>query len=238
MKYPKISLLICTHNGESTIQQVLEAIANQTDIAKDVYEVLVVDNGSTDQTSKVATAAIQNLGLNGRVILESRLGKINAFLKGVYEVRGELISIIDDDNFIEPGFIFHTIDVFDRYPNVGIVGSKNSILIDQPLPTWFKWASSRYACAKPWLDNIEEQSSDAIVVAQTGVVAGAGLTLRAKPLLDCLSKGYYFFNDGQRGKNMKISSEDVELCWLMWSLGYQFAYDPRIQVRHAIKAER
>jgi glycosyltransferase involved in cell wall biosynthesis len=238
MKQPKITLLTCTYNGEKTIQQVLEAIANQTDISKDFYELLVVDNASTDRTSEVATATIQHLNLNGRVLLEPRLGKINAFLKGVYEAQGELISIIDDDNFIEPGFIRYTLEVFDRYPNVGMVGSTNHIFVDQSLPSWFVWASGRYGCSQPWLDGIEEKNSDGVVVAQTAIVAGAGSTFRVRPLLDCLDKGYSFFNDTQRGSNMKVTGEDLELCWLMHSLGYHFAHDPRIQIHHAIKVER
>jgi glycosyltransferase involved in cell wall biosynthesis len=237
MTSPKITLLICTHNGEATIQQALEAIADQTDVSKDIYEVLVVDNASTDSTSEKAIATLKRLNLKGQVLLEPRLGKINAFIKGVHEARSELISIIDDDNFIQPGFIFYTLEVFEQYPDVGMTGSKNSVFVDQPLPYWFDWASSRYACAQPWLDGIEEQGINT-VVAQTGVIAGAGSTFRAKPLLDCLNKGYRFFNDGQRGENMKVSSEDVELCWLMWSLGYRFAYDSRIQIRHAIKGDR
>ncbi|NJN59090.1 MAG: glycosyltransferase, partial [Leptolyngbyaceae cyanobacterium SL_5_9] len=50
MKSPKITLLTCTHNGERTLEQTLEAIANQTDVPRDIFEVLVVDNASSDRT--------------------------------------------------------------------------------------------------------------------------------------------------------------------------------------------
>ena len=238
MKQPKITILTCTHNGGKTIQQVLEAIANQTDISKDLYEVLVIDNASTDKTSEIASATIQRLNLQGRVLLEPRMGKINAFLKGVYEAQGELISIIDDDNFIESEFIHYTLEIFDQYQDVGMTGSTNQIFINQSLPPWFAWASGRYGCSRPTLNDIEKREPDGKVVAQCGIIAGAGSTFRAKPLLDCLDKGYAFFNDTQRGEKMKVTGEDTELCWLMRSLGYRFVYDPRIQIRHAIKAER
>lgn len=238
MTPPKLTLLTCTHNGEQTIQQTIEKIANQTDVPQDILEVLVVDNTSTDRTSKLAEDAIKHFRLKGRVLLEPKIGKINAFLKGVNEAKGELISIIDDDNFIEPGFIHYTINIFERFPHVGMTGSANKILTDQPLPTWFAWTSGRYACSPPWLDEIVEHTSDGIIIAKTAIIHGAGSTFRTTLLQNCLNKGYRFFNDTQRGKIMKVAGEDTELCWLIRSLGYCFAHDPRIQIRHAIEPER
>lgn len=241
MQQPKLTLLTCTHNGEKNIQQVLEAIANQTDVPRDIFEVLVVDNASTDQTSEIAEVTIKRLNLKGRVLQEPRPGKMNAFFKGLNEANAELISIIDDDNFIEPKFIFYTLDIFDRYPKVGMTGSKNTILSDdRTLPYWFIWTKGFYACSEPWIDTIEEHTSEGRVLGQTAVIAGAGSTFRSTLLRNCLSKGYCFFNDSQRGDKLKVAKtgEDLELCLLIGSLGYQFAYDPRIQVRHAINPER
>ncbi|MEO1390547.1 MAG: glycosyltransferase family A protein [Cyanobacteria bacterium J06634_6] len=236
---PQLTLLICTFNGSRTIQQALESIANQSDVSKEKFEILVVDNASTDDTFRLATESIQQLDLSGRVIKEPKVGKINAFLTGVEAAEGELISIIDDDNFIEPGFIHYTLEIFDRYPQVGMTGSRNHILDDQGLPFWFAWANGRYACAQPWMtDVVQDKSESSIVIAETAVISGAGSTFRVKPVLDCLNKGYCFFNDTHRGKKMKITGEDLELCWLMRSLGWHFAYDSRVQIRHAIKKER
>jgi glycosyltransferase involved in cell wall biosynthesis len=238
MKKPKITLLTCTHNGEKTIEQVLEAIADQTDVSRDLFEVLIIDNASNDYTSEIAKDAIKRLNLNGRVLLEPRPGKINAFVKGVQEAQGELISIIDDDNFIKPGFIFYTLELFEQYPTVGMTGSLNCISIDQSVPLWFEWVKGRYACSQPLLDEIETSCPDKTLVAKTAIIAGAGSTFLVKPVRRCLESGYSFFNDTQRGKKMKVTGEDLELCWLLRSLGYRFAYNPRIQLDHAIKPER
>ncbi|NJN91758.1 MAG: glycosyltransferase family 2 protein [Leptolyngbyaceae cyanobacterium SL_5_14] len=239
MVKPKVTLLICTHNGEMTLNQALEAIANQTDASRDIFEVLVVDNASTDQTINIATQAIEKLNLPGRVISEPKIGKINAFLKGIHEAKGEFISIVDDDNFIEPDFLRYTLEILENFRDVGMVGSKNSIFTTQPTPEWFSWVRGRYACAQPMLSDIEIQLPNGIVIAKSGVIAGAGSTFRVKPVIECIEKGYSFFNDTQRGKNMRVAGEDLELCYLIHSLGrYRFAFDPRIQIRHSIKAER
>lgn len=239
MAKPKITLLICTHNGEMTLNHALEAIANQTDVPKDIFEVLVVDNASTDQTIDIATQVIEKLNLPGRVISEPKIGKINALLRGIYEAKGEFISIIDDDNLVEPDFLHYTLKVFENFPDVGMVGSKNSIFTTQPTPEWFSWVRGRYACAQPMLSDVETQLPNGIVIAKSAVIAGAGSTFRVKPVIECIEKGYSFFNDTQRGKNMRVTGEDLELCYLIYSLGrYKFAFDPRIQIRHFIKAER
>jgi hypothetical protein len=73
----------------------------------------------------------------------------------VQAAQSELISMIDDDNFIEPGFIRYTLEIFDQHPDVGITGSKNSLWTDQPVPDWFSWVQGRYACSQPTLENIE-----------------------------------------------------------------------------------
>lgn len=239
MKDPKITFLICTHNGSKKIQKVLEAIANQNDISKELFEVLIVDNASDDNTAEIASEIIQSLHLNGRILFESRLGKTYAFMKGLFEARGQFMSIIDDDNYIDPDFTKNVIEIFDAHTDVGIIGSNNHIDVDSKyIPDWFKWASGRYACAKPWLDEIEESSND-LVIGKTGVVAGAGLSLRIEPLKACLNKGYKFFNDAQRSGGVNISgSEDVELCFLMRSLGYKFAYNSSIKLRHDIDIQR
>ncbi|MDV3351380.1 glycosyltransferase family A protein [Leptothoe sp. LEGE 181152] len=234
-----ITLLICTHNGEPNIQKCLEAIANQSDVPKNLFEILLIDNASSDRTAEIASTTIENMQLNGRILYEPRVGKVNAFLKGVREAQSELISIIDDDNFIEPGFLRYTLEIFEKFPNVGMVGSKNSIFATQPIPEWFSWTTGRYACAQPMLSDVEIQIPNGVVVAQSAVIAGAGSTFRVKPIIECIDKGYSFFNDTQRGKNMSVTGEDLELCYLMYSLGkYKFAFDPRIQIRHSVKAER
>jgi glycosyltransferase involved in cell wall biosynthesis len=238
MMQPTITLLTCTYNGEKTIQQALEAIADQTDVSRDLFEVLVIDNASSDRTSEIAAATIKQLALNGRVLLEPRLGKINAFLRGIQEAQGQFVSIIDDDNYIKSGFIRHTLEVFSRYPDVGMVGSSNSIFSEQPVPYWFTWTCGYYACSQPWLDDPKHIDSDGVVVSQTAFIPGAGSTFRVKPLLNCLDKGYSFFNNTLRGKNMRITGEDLEVCCLLSSMGYQFAFNPRIQIDHAIKPDR
>lgn len=238
-KATQITLLICTHNGSETIEQVLDYISQQIKIDQDELEVLVVDNNSTDHTAEIATQTIQDLNLNGRVIFESKLGKTNALIKGIQAASSPIVSIIDDDNFIEVDFVYYTLNIFNQYPSVYLVGSNNSIYTNHPVPEWFNWVQGRYACGHALIEEVEQQTDDGIIIGNSGFVSGAGSSIRIQPLKQCLNKGYLFFNNAQHkeGRNT-IVAEDIELCFLMRSLGCQFAYDPRIRVRHAIHDKR
>lgn len=235
------TLLICTRNGSRTIRAALESIASQEKVDPSSFEVLVIDNGSNDSTCEVAVHAIAENNLCGRVLQESRPGKINAFLKGVREAAGTTISVVDDDNILDPMFLFWTLSVFKEHEDVAMVGSNNSLLwggVYEAVPTWFEWTRGRYGCSSPMLSEIQRTDENGLVIAGMGIIAGAGSSFRKTPLIQCLDQGYEFFNDTQRGKGMKVTGEDTELCWLYRSLGLRFGYDPRIRVQHAVCPSR
>jgi glycosyltransferase involved in cell wall biosynthesis len=229
---------MCTYNGSRTIVEALRSIAEQANSLKEVVEIIILDNASTDDTSKIVLDSISKFQLNARLLFEARPGKISAFLRGVKEAKGKLISVIDDDNFIEPQFIKTTLEIFEKYPTVGLVGSSNEVLVEETIPQWFEWVKSRYGCAKPYFWGDKRIQEDDTIIGQRALVAGAGSTFLAEPLKSCLSEGYIFFNDTQRGKKMSVTCEDFELCWLIYSLGYDFAYNPSIRLRHSIDPNR
>jgi hypothetical protein len=62
------------------------------------------------------------------------------------------------------------------------------------------------------------------------------MSFRKDPFIRCLDSGYSFFNDAVRG--VKVSGEDIELCFLMHSMGFRFGYDPRIRLTHNLAPHR
>jgi len=234
----KLTILMCTYNGSRTIVEALRSIAEQVNTLKEVVEIIIVDNASSDDTSKLVLDSISKFKLNARLLFEPQPGKINAFLRGVNEAKGKLISVIDDDTFIEPQFINNTLKIFEKYPNVGMVGSSNEVLIEETIPHWFEWVKQKYACAKPYFLGDTTIQKDNTIIGQLALIAGGGSTFLVEPLKSCLSEGYIFFNDTQRGTKMSVTCEDFELCWLIYSLGYDFAYNPSIRLRHAIDPNR
>ncbi|MCG2714307.1 MAG: glycosyltransferase [Candidatus Omnitrophica bacterium] len=87
-----ISVIIPTYNSASTIDRVLNALFQQKGIEKDEYEVLIVDDCSTDNTLEI----VKNFSVS-LISLDKNLGPAVARNRGVKEAKGELVAFIDSD---------------------------------------------------------------------------------------------------------------------------------------------
>jgi len=86
-----ISVVIPAYNEENYLKACLESLTNQL-IPQNEYEVIVVNNNSTDNTEKVSRGFLKI-----RLVNEKRQGVVFARIKGVEEARGEIIAFIDAD---------------------------------------------------------------------------------------------------------------------------------------------
>jgi glycosyltransferase involved in cell wall biosynthesis len=233
----KLSILICTRNGASTIGDAISCVGRQVLVNQDEYEVIVVDNGSTDDSSSRAAAALRTLPCHTTLVQECQEGKLKAILSGLAVSNAPLVSIVDDDNLISEEFVFRTLNMFDSFPELGMVGSVNTLIAADP-PAWFSWTAGRFGCSKPWFEGKIRRIDEFRVISPSGVIAGAGSTFRKQPLVAALDGGFVFMNDTFRGRRMAVTGEDTELCVLLQTLGYWFGSDERITLRHQINPNR
>jgi glycosyltransferase involved in cell wall biosynthesis len=91
----QFSVIICTHNRATSLARTLQSLAQQT-LASEDFEVIVVDNGSTDNTQDVVREWSDQLR-HLSYIFEPRLGLNTARNRGWQEARGEWIAYLDDD---------------------------------------------------------------------------------------------------------------------------------------------
>lgn len=109
MAQPLITVVLCTRNRSDLLQGALETlIALKTESRFD-YEILVVDNGSTDETQQVvrrfARAQFSSQSGYVRGVVEEQAGIVPARNRGVREARGEWIAFFDDDQFAHPRWL-------------------------------------------------------------------------------------------------------------------------------------
>lgn len=101
MKTGGISVIIPVYNGEETLRQCLRSIRDQ---GYENYEVIVVDNNSTDKTREIVET-FQAEDNRVRYILEEKRGRGAARRKGEVSARGDIILMTDSDCIVPSGWI-------------------------------------------------------------------------------------------------------------------------------------
>jgi glycosyltransferase involved in cell wall biosynthesis len=107
----------------------------------DLWELLVVDNNSTDDTRSVVAAFSQSVPAP-RFILETRQGLDHGRNRAVDEARGALIALMDDDIIVEPDWLGQMAAPFasEQAPRIGVVGGEVIPVFPDGLPAWLEGA--------------------------------------------------------------------------------------------------
>src|SRR5271157_1801347 len=114
---PTASVLIDTFNHERYIEQAIVSVLEQ-DALEAADEILVVDDGSTDRTPEI----VRRFGPRVRLLRKPNGGQASAFNAGIPELRGEVVAMLDGDDWWTRDKLRIVLDVFERNPGVGIVG--------------------------------------------------------------------------------------------------------------------
>lgn len=114
MKTPLISIITPSFNSEKTIHTTIESIVEQT---YSRIEYIIVDGNSTDRTLETAESyrdALEKKGVAYRVISEPDKGIYDAMNKGVRMARGELIGIINSDDWYEENALQCVAETYEK----------------------------------------------------------------------------------------------------------------------------
>uniref|UniRef100_A0A6S6M022 Glycosyltransferase n=1 Tax=Citrifermentans bremense TaxID=60035 RepID=A0A6S6M022_9BACT len=133
---PLLSVVVCTYNREALLRHCLQSLAGQT-LDKERYEVLVIDNNSTDGTRTVASSFAPRIP-NLRLVLEPRQGVSHARNRGWREAQGELVAYIDDDAQACPEWCERIVAAFTTMsPRPVAVGGEIRPWYEATPPSWF-----------------------------------------------------------------------------------------------------
>jgi len=101
----KITVILCTYNRGKSLAIALESVAASILPESVAWEVLVVDNNSSDQTGAIVEGFCHRHPRRFRYLFEPRPGKSNALATGIREASGEILVFTDDDVIVEPTWI-------------------------------------------------------------------------------------------------------------------------------------
>jgi len=134
---PELSIIICTYNREDFLPLTLQSLSLQS-LDKHLYEVLVVDNNSTDRTASLCQEFIEHHpDINLRYFLEKNQGLAFARNRGIKESSGRIISFIDDDAEARSDYAMNLIRTFQEYSNYDAIGGKVIPLFpEKKEPAW------------------------------------------------------------------------------------------------------
>jgi glycosyltransferase involved in cell wall biosynthesis len=131
-----LSVAICTYNRASLLNHVLDSVARQS-LAKDQFEIVIVDNGSTDRTREVVAAA-QMKDSRIRYVVEPKAGIAHARNRALQEARGENLAFIDDDAWADPKWLENLIAPLRSIsPTPECIAGPVSLVWDGRRPDWF-----------------------------------------------------------------------------------------------------
>lgn len=120
-KKTKVSIILPTFNGSKTIARSISSVINQS--TKE-WELIIIDDGSTDTTSEIAYEYTQK---DSRIKLyknETNLGIQKTLNRGLALSSGKFVARIDDDDlWVDENKLFHQIKILDENPDIVLVGS-------------------------------------------------------------------------------------------------------------------
>lgn len=130
-----VTVLICTRDRALQLETVLGSASRMRIPTGLRWELVVVDNGSSDGTADVVRSFVGRLP--ARVVREDAAGLSNARNRGVAEARGRYICWTDDDVLIDEGWLEAYVAAFSRHPEAAVFGGRIVPVLEQPTPAWF-----------------------------------------------------------------------------------------------------
>lgn len=131
-----ISVVICTFNRSKLIEPTLQSLINNS-ASPSTYEILVIDNNSTDNTEILVKKFIeQNKDYSIRYLKELNQGLSFARNRGIQESNAPIIAFFDDDIFADEHLIQNWISFFEKNPYAVGGGGKIHVHFDAPRPSW------------------------------------------------------------------------------------------------------
>jgi glycosyltransferase involved in cell wall biosynthesis len=226
-----ISLIVCTRNRAGRLRNLLESACALEIPAGLVWEVLIIDNGSTDDTGEIARAFAGRLPL--RLVAEPVAGLCLARTRGVEEARGRHLCWVDDDVLLDPLWLAAYAEAFARHPDAAVFGGRILPELEPPAPAWFARAMHEWPLANLVARRDMGDSETPLELAGGRIPWGANYAVRARE-----QKLHSYNVELGFSPRHKRTGEETDLAYRILKAGGTGWWVPGARVRHVIPAER
>ncbi|KAM3096959.1 glycosyltransferase family 2 protein [Phormidesmis sp. 146-35] len=225
MPDPQVSAIICTHNRDHYLGLAIDSLLSQSFAD---FEVVVVDNASSDRTREVVEARLSDPRL--KYVYEPITGLSVARNTGAKAANSEILAYLDDDAIATPDWLKHLYEAYQQNEKLAIAGGKVTLLWvnDMTPPPWLSDGLAGNLGAYDLGDSL-------VYVDRPGLTPrGLNYSIR-RTFLEQI--GGFDPNLGRVGKNL-LSNEELHMTNLALQTGWQVAYLPDALVAHHVAPER
>lgn len=229
-----ISVVVCTYNRSKMLEDLLATLDGQRVAASLSWEIVVVDNNSTDETAAVARRFAAQSAIPMTYVFEGRQGKSHALNAGIAAARGAVVAFTDDDCLAEPDWVQAVVSALERWQADGIGGRILPQWAAAP-PAWLVREPHLWSSLAVMDDSVVRQVRLGPWERQHGIrIWGSNMAFQ-RSVFDRV--GGFNTEIGPRGRKL-YRGEDPEFVRRMVLAGFKVVYDPTPTVRHRIEADR
>jgi glycosyltransferase involved in cell wall biosynthesis len=225
------TVAIPTYNGETRLPKVLDKLLLQIGLDNIQWEIIIVDNNSTDGTARLVQEYQDRWShsITIRYFLECRQGTAFAREKAIKEAKGKYVGFLDDDNLPSPIWVMEAYKFGEEHPQAGAYASQIHGLFEIEPPENIKPILFYLA--------ITERGTQPLLYepSKKGFPPGAGLVVRRHVWESFVPKRLFLV--GRVGKSM-LSGEDSEALLHIHKGGWEIWYNPGMEIEHIIPSWR
>lgn len=220
----KVTVLIATRDRGSILRRTLTSLFCGKSLAVADWEAVVVDNGSSDNTSEVCSEFSRRFPGRFRAYRESKQGKSHALNLGIAVARGEIVAFTDDDVTCAPDYIASVQRVFAEHSTDAAQG-RTFLECEGGTPDWLFSGAAQFVGSS---DN-----GDTLIENFNQLLSGGNMIVRAEA-----ARAVGGFAPELGAGSTVGFSEDTEFSLRLRQGGYRFIYAPQIVVRVPLPRDR
>jgi glycosyltransferase involved in cell wall biosynthesis len=208
-----ISVVICTYNRGSSLEQTLEGLRATTVPIGLRWEIVVVDNNSDDNTREVVERVARTSGLNVRYVFEPKQGLSQSRNTGIANSTAEIVVFIDDDILTDADWLGNLWREFCADRELGVLGGRVELSNPQDLPLTIVRSTTRKVIRS--------------FVDVDGMIGGCCFGFR-RSLWDNVGEFDILLGPGGKFSN----ADDIDFLYRTCRRGWKILYAPSVLVYH------
>jgi glycosyltransferase involved in cell wall biosynthesis len=227
-----LSVIVCCYNSAHVLAETLRSLAHQEINPVCDWELILVDNASTDNTASIAQHLWTSFQTTQpiHIVTEKRPGLSFARETGINQAIFDIVLFCDDDNILDAHYFEKGIALMSQLPQVAMLGGKGIAQSKNPSPIWFDRYSYHFAVGT-------QANEPGDITLEKGYVYGAGSFLRLSHYYTLKNSGFVYTLTGRKGKSL-LSGEDNELGYALSLIGFHIYYDEQLHFQHILPSNR